>query len=150
MIYPNDTDPIKLAYVMSLMHTSYKWGGNSPLSGLDCSGFVVELLKMSGIVPERYDASAQGLYDYFTDPKYGAIVKGARFGSLAFFGKDDKSISHTTYCLDSKYAAGSNGGDSHTVNLASAIERDARVKIRLIRYRPDLIAIVHPHQPPWA
>jgi len=32
--------------------TFYLWGGDDPLAGFDCSGFVIEILKSVGILEE--------------------------------------------------------------------------------------------------
>ena len=39
--------------------TPYLWGGDDPMSGFDCSGMVVELLKVSGHLNENEDLSAK-------------------------------------------------------------------------------------------
>ncbi len=41
----------------------YRWGGNDPLAGFDCSGLVIEGLKAAGVLPRVGDWSAAALYE---------------------------------------------------------------------------------------
>jgi Cell wall-associated hydrolases (invasion-associated proteins) len=71
----------------------YIWGGSNPLTGMDCSGYVQEILAAGGVDPKG-DQTAQGLFDFFsTNGLIGA--KGA--GSLAFYGKSPKAITHVAF-----------------------------------------------------
>lgn len=66
----------------------YLWGGCSPL-GLDCSGFVQLLYRMSG-VPILRDAGIQ-----MDDSGLLPVARGAeQTGDLVFFGKAPDRISH--------------------------------------------------------
>ncbi len=74
----------------------YLWGGGSPL-GLDCSGFVQLLYRMSG-VPILRDAGIQmegsGLLP---------VARGAeRNGDLVFFGKAPDRISHVGLMINDR------------------------------------------------
>jgi hypothetical protein len=148
-MYPSSViDPITLAVITSLLNIPYKWGGNSPLDGLDCSGVVIIILKSTGQLASNYDGTAQDLYNFFSSSG-GRGVNTASAGCLCFYGKSLTEISHVTYCVDHYRAVGGNGGDRAVTNLAVAIAEDARVKISPISYRKDLLAIVKPHQPPF-
>jgi cell wall-associated NlpC family hydrolase len=131
---------ILLAYAMRFVGVPYKWGGDDPLLGIDCSGLVLELLKSQGLVPKSFDTTAQGLYKKYESVK----VFKASFGALVFFGADTSKITHVGFALDNKVMIEAGGGDSTTVNLLAAAEKNAFVKIRPILSRSDLVGIVRP------
>lgn len=143
-------DAILLSYAMSFVGKQYLYGGSGPLSGFDCSGLVIEILKGGGILPNKFDASAQGLFDRFTLGIYGAVVFEAQFNDLVFYGKSTKAIEHVCYVVDAHRAIGANGGTSRTLTFQSAVDSDAFVKLRSLDYRGDRVAIVRPHQPSFA
>jgi hypothetical protein len=75
----------------------YLWGGMSPL-GVDCSGFVQLVYKMSG-VPILRDAGIQ-----MTDSGLLEVPKGGeRAGDLIFFGRAVDRISHVGMMIDGEY-----------------------------------------------
>lgn len=132
---------ILLYYAMSLVGTPYRWGGDDPIAGFDCSGLVQELLSSAGIDPPG-DQTAQGLHDYFE--KKGSFNKYG-MGALAFFGESAKKISHVAFCLDGYRMLEAGGGGSATTSLDAAIKQNAYVRIRPIKSRKDLQAIIMPY-----
>lgn len=111
----------------------YSWGGDDP-SGFDCSGLIVESLKVTGFLKhESLDFTADGLYnlmkEYITlEPREGAIV--------FYFNKDDKAT-HTGICLDEEYCISADGGGKKTKTKADAIRDNAFIKIRPIDKRKE-------------
>ena len=70
----------------------YVWGGESMLEGgYDCSGFVWNVLKDSDINITR--TTAQGLFN-----KFALNSDVVDVGTLLFFGKSTKNISHVAIC----------------------------------------------------
>lgn len=127
-------------YAMSMLGLPYIYGGNSPLTGLDCSGFVCELLKSCGVLSMHEDLSAQLLYNKF------AVISPNRYGlgSLAFYGKAANDVSHVALCLDPYRMIEAGGGDRATLTKMDAASKNACVRIRLIRGRADFLAVAKP------
>ena len=73
-------------YLISMLGVPYKYGGNNRLTGLDCSGLVIDFKKAEGKLPFVFDTNAQGLYDHFT--RTGSKIRLVpQFGDLAFYGR---------------------------------------------------------------
>jgi cell wall-associated NlpC family hydrolase len=87
----------------------YTWGGTSPL-GLDCSGFVQLVYKMSGI-PILRDAGIQM-------DKSGLVAVPAgeeRAGDLVFFGS--RGIGHVGLMIDAEYFINATTHETPTVRI---------------------------------
>ena len=76
-----------IADAENLIETPYLWGGRSQW-GIDCSGFVQLVYRMSGLLMPR-DASEQ-----VKEGKTMSFVMEAKPGDLAFFDNDEGSIVH--------------------------------------------------------
>jgi cell wall-associated NlpC family hydrolase len=127
-------------YALSFLGKPYKWAGDDPLAGWDCSGLVQEILASAGIDPPG-DQTAQGLFDHFEkNGKYGVYGPGA----LAFFGESTRKISHVGFCLDTYRMVEAGGGGSKTLTEQDAITQNAFVRIRLIKARKDFQAVIMP------
>jgi cell wall-associated NlpC family hydrolase len=70
----------------------YLWGGRS-LFGIDCSGFVQMVYKLSGILLSR-DASQQATQGELVD-----FLTAAKLGDLAFFDNTEGKITHVGMML---------------------------------------------------
>lgn len=126
------------AYALALLGKPYKWGGNNALTGFDCSGLVLELLRSAGHgLP---DMSSQQIFDHFKNAQWN--VYG--LGSLAFFGRDAARITHIAFLLNEYQMIEAGGGDSTTVNRSEAEAKNAVVRIRPIKARKDLVAVIKP------
>lgn len=129
-------------YSMSHLGIPYKWGGDDPMLGYDCSGFVQELLMSAGTHPNpKQDFTAQGLYNYFA--KHGSY-NVCSLGSLAFYGKSHEKITHIAFCLDQKTMIEAGGGGSRTIDSDMAAKHNAYVRIRPINNRSDLVVCIMP------
>ena len=81
---PNLTnDQVLTMYFQSCLNIPYKWGGNNPIQGYDCSGFVQEALATINLDPIG-DQTSHSLYDIFKHSTEGTLVKKANFGHLLF------------------------------------------------------------------
>jgi len=117
-------------YAWRLVGTPYIWGGNDPMRGFDCSGFVIEVLKAVGRLPYQGDWIARDLYGIFPSrhrPERGCLV---------FWGGSIDTINHVEFCLNEHISIGASGGGSKILALADAVEHDAFIKPRPI-LRPD-------------
>ena len=115
-------------YAERFIGTHYRWGGQNPIAGFDCSGLVVECLRAFDFVPSDYDDTAQGIYDLMV--KRGAPVIESR-GSLVFFGKDLTSIKHVGIVVGHDLMIEAGGGGPLTKT-----KEDAQLQGAFVRYRP--------------
>lgn len=83
---------------LGLLDVPYKWGGNSPLSGLDCSGFVKAVYEgAAGISLPRHTADQAAA----TRPIDLSTIEP---GDLVFFNTTDRPFSHVgIYLGDGKF-----------------------------------------------
>lgn len=121
------------------LYKPYIYAANGP-DTFDCSGLIVWILRSLGEIPDDADLSAQMLYDAYCHKSLRRPVEGA----LAFYGRDTEKITHVMLCLSPRACIGATGGNSRTVTLETAKARNAYVKVKPIKYRKDLIAIVDP------
>lgn len=128
-------------YAMRFAGVPYKWGGDDPMSGIDCSGLVIELMQSQGLLPRGFDSTAKGIHAFFA----AKTVSAPEFGALLFFGKPE--ISHTAFALSDTLMLEAGGGDSTVVDLKTAEAKNAFVRVRPIAWRHDLAAIVKPEYP---
>lgn len=128
-------------YAMSFVGIAYRYGGKTPMSGLDCSGLVAEILKAANLLGPHEEPSSQQLFDKFSHDGSWNVVKA---GSLAFYGKDAKNISHVAFLIDTESALQAAGGDHSVILEEDANTRQAFVKVRHVKYRNDLVAVIRP------
>lgn len=125
-------------YAMAFVGLPYKWGGDDTIEGMDCSGFIQEVLASVGLDPSG-DQTADGLYRYFRHPDKS--IKGSPVsGALVFYGSST-SISHVAMCLDSRRIIEAAGGGSRTLTESDAARDNAYVRVRPVNHRKDLIAV---------
>jgi cell wall-associated NlpC family hydrolase len=74
--------------VMEMLGIPYVWGGESPLSGFDCSGLVQYVYREVGISLPRV---AQNQFDAGPPVPTGTTVEP---GDLVFFGSGPDDVSH--------------------------------------------------------
>ena len=99
------------------------------------------MLKSHGVIGSDKDYSAQGLYELLE--KDGSFNMW-KIGAMAFFGKSATKVSHVGILLDQYRMVEAGGGDSRCKTKEDAAARDACVRIRPIRYRKDLVAVIKP------
>lgn len=126
-------------YALSFLGMPYKWGGES-IDGMDCSGFVQEILRAAGEDPAG-DQTAQDLYNHF-DHKgtHGSFSPGA----LCFFGESTTKVTHVAFLLDPYLMIEAGGGDSSVKTKEDAIKKRAWVRIRPVKSRKDFLGTIRP------
>lgn len=138
-------------FLLTYLHRPYIWGGDDPIKGLDCSGFVQEALAPLGLDPIG-DQTAQGLYDHFKTKGHG-LPQLSNFsgytGSLVFFGKSLTQITHIALCLTTEVIIEAGGGGSRTNTVQNAIDQNAFIRLRPFGQRKDIVAVVKPKAFPW-
>jgi cell wall-associated NlpC family hydrolase len=131
-------EKVKLAteIAKSFLGKPYIWGGDDPIKGFDCSGFVIEILKSVGKLPYRGDWTASMLYDIFRDR-----TSLPEEGCLCFLYSSGRPyIYHVMYLISSEFVIGASGGGSSTLTTEDAIKKNAYIKIRpLMRYSNKLV-----------
>lgn len=128
---------------MQYLNVPYKWGGQNYL-GFDCSGLVLTVLHDVGITLP--DMTAHGLYNYCLEN--GTSSSEGVCDSLIFFGSHTK-ITHVGISLgiiDGEWImieAGGAGSNSLSMKPEELAKRDARVRIKPVSNRSDLVASVY-------
>lgn len=136
-----------IEYALKFIGVPYKWGGNNPMTGFDCSGLVQFILQSVGVDP-RGDQTAQLLHDLLL-ANGGRVIADPAPGAICFYGKTPSSISHVSFCLSRYQIIEAGGGDSTTVSVVEAARRDACVRVRVADGRKDRVEIVLPNYPVW-
>lgn len=127
---------IALKVAWSFLGKPYIWGGDDPMKGFDCSGFVIECLKSAGVLPRKGDWTANGLYKKFQPASY------PHEGCLVFWGRS--KIIHVEFCLDDTFSIGASGGGSKTITEQNAIKQNAYIKVRPFRSRKNIVGFTNP------
>jgi cell wall-associated NlpC family hydrolase len=134
-------------YAYSFLGTPYVYGGNNRLTGMDCSGFVCEILRSVGLVGNADDLSAQVLYDKLAPLGIKDPNTNDDRGRLWFFGASIYAVTHVAFQVDNYRIIESGGGDHTTTALEIAKTRGAMVRIRPTTYRKDWLYKLRPKYP---
>ena len=131
---------IALAAIMGLYGTPYKWGGNDPMDGLDCSALVNIYLKIRGILEEKEDLSSKMLWERFEKSK----IRFPKRGCLVFYTNSAGNVNHVDIYLGKNMVIGAIGGRRSTLSLASAKLHQAFVKVEHINHNRMLKGFLNP------
>ena len=125
---------------LKLVGCPYMWGGANPWTGFDCSGFVIWIYQVFGLLPSG-DWTAEQLYRGTALPlrKDGPALLP---GDLAAYGKAGGPVTHVMLFLGNELVIGASGGDHTTTSVEQARRRGAQVKVKAVHYRTDLVGIV--------
>ena len=125
---------VALAIAERLLFHPYLWGGDDPMAGFDCSGFVIEVLKSAGVLPRDGDWTAEGLRQRFLDAARTTLQPG----DLVFWPNATKTTAIHVEMVwrvlgPTAFTIGSSGGGSKTNTLHDAIRQNAYIKVRPVR-----------------
>lgn len=122
-------------YAEKFIGIPYKWAGEHPAEGYDCSGFIQEVLASKGLDP-RGDQTAHDLFDKFLKEDGFSSPTEIKRNDLLFFGGE--RITHIAIAQDGLNMIEAGGGNSKTVNIQTAIAQKAMIRVRPIGNRKDL------------
>lgn len=142
-LQPNSLRAAALRIWESFLNVPYKWGGDDPLEGVDCSGLVNEGLKATGLIPREADFTADQLFGvvFRTHPRF-RLTTELLPGMLVFFGEPRVVHVEIVWAVfaDRVLTLGASGGGSATVDRAMAVRQNAYVKVRRLS-QPWLAAV---------
>lgn len=130
-----------VALALKLQGCPYIWGGSNPWTGFDCSGFVVWVYQVFGVLPSG-DWTAQGLYEHFALGKARG-PDDAPPGDLFVYGQDGQHLTHVMLALGGELCVGASGGGHLTTSVEIARRQGAQVKVKPYRYRRDYFGHLH-------
>ncbi|OGD20342.1 MAG: hypothetical protein A2Y70_02060 [Candidatus Aminicenantes bacterium RBG_13_64_14] len=127
-------------YVWSFLGLPYRWGGDDPVGGFDCSGLIVEVLQGVGLLLHGTDMTANGFY-----LRYSAhVVTKGYAGCLVFWFNPDNLATHVEMMIDDFHTIGASGGGSATTSSEAAAQANAYIKMRPLGYRGQNYKICDP------
>ena len=131
--YGNSTGSSVVDYAKQFLGTKYVWGGASPDTGFDCSGFTMYVFDHFG-VSLPHDADGQKAYGTevtFSDLQPGDLI-------VIDWGGDGEGDHVAIYVGDSKYIHSSGGSTNTADNPGKGVEIkdfDAYTQQRVLAYR---------------
>lgn len=125
-------------YLQMFLGIPYKWGGDNPISGFDCSGLVSEGLRAFGLIRHNERLTAQQIFDRMSSMNKitTAHIDDVGDGDLLFFGRNGQ-INHVGVAIDQALMIEAGGGGSETNTTPEALATDAFVRVRPITMRKD-------------
>jgi len=127
-------------YAWGFLGLPYRWGGNDPILGFDCSGLIVEVLQGVGLLPHGSDMSANGLYIRYQNK----VVANGYAGCLCLWFNPAGLATHVEIMIDDYHTLGASGGGSATTSTEAAAAQNAFIKMRPLGYRGSNFKIIDP------
>lgn len=126
----------------------YIWGAEGP-DAYDCSGFAQWALRHLNLDPPG-DQTAAGLFRFFSNNRSRPVfIAEADLGDLVFFGTNE-SVTHVGLAWGGSNMLEAGGGGRNTTSAEIARKQGAKVRIRPIARRKDLVAILRPLALKWS
>ena len=132
-----------LAYAKQYVNTPYIWGGDNPLKGFDCSGYIQWVLASVGYDPIG-DQTSQALYNHFKQNANGIAMDSLRPASLIFYGKGHQKITHIGMGINEITVIEAGRGGRNIKTVQDAVKKGACVREINWDYRSDAIGILMP------
>jgi len=105
-----------VGYAESYLHLPYRWGGDNPLVGLDCSQFVIEVFRRFGFFEPGVDMAAQRLWEFWARL---AVPVPIRAG-VAFWKNSIGRVCHTGIIKGETFQRFESGGYRADVTVIEA------------------------------
>lgn len=112
------------------------------MTGFDCSGLVRLLLHSQGVSTDTPGTAAT------LARQFSPLVSEPKIGSLVFYSDTSGNVDHVAMCLDENHHIEAAGGDHRCIDLQTAIEMNAFVRVTPIREQ-NRVAILMPQYPHW-
>lgn len=134
-----------ITYARGYLGVWYRWGGKARFGGLDCSGFVCDLLRHDSVVLLKGNYCAQDLYEVLLK-RPGSTVQKAPFpkACVLFFGHNTDQIDHCALSSDKVHMIECAGGTSSTTTFDRAVDLNAGVREVPIATRLNLVMAILP------
>lgn len=127
-------------YAMSFIGQPYRWGGDDPVNGFDCSGLAQEILASVGADPEG-DQTADQLHQLASKSWRPCTID--EVGGIAFYGNDERAT-HVAIQIGGGLMIEAGGGGSRTITKEDAATQNAFVRIRPVKRRKDHLGSFDP------
>ena len=127
-------------YLWSFLGLPYRWGGDDPVHGFDCSGLIVEVLQGVGLLPHGSDFTANGLFLRWKDN----VVDKGYAGCICLWFNQAGLATHVEMMADDIHTIGASGGGSATTSTEAAATQNAFVKQRPLGYRGQNYKLIDP------
>lgn len=139
---PSNNMELSLWYISHFIGTWYKWGGDDP-KGFDCSGLAIEYLKAGGLLPRKFDTTADGLWNK-SEWKDKKSQKPSRGALVFYYNKNKSKVIHVEIMLNKELAVGASGGGSKTITIENAMRDNAFIKVRKANSRQNIAGYINP------
>ena len=137
---PSELRALATRIAWTYIGVPYRWGGDDPMQGMDCSGIVCEMLQSVGRIGRKEDLTADTLKRRFELH----LAPVPREGCIALWLNASGDAVHVEYCIDAVHTIGASGGDSTTTTTEAAIKANAFVKVRPWASRGGRVMFVDP------
>ncbi len=108
-------------------------------AGFDCSGNIVELIRMTGHLLPTHDLSVAGIVARF---RSGYAQQAPAIGAFPYYGTKSKPV-HIGIMITDQLMISFSGGDYTIKTINQARQRNAGSHIRHYKYRRDLLGFIN-------